>query len=187
MECPTRPIGRSPKRSTIRSSAQRASANGDSRSSFHPRTAYRSFANAMRPPPARNTRRPKGIMRRTAGSKPRTEAKLSTNPPCRSRTMASGGPPWVVKLRRGTRSIRVKVGARPVTGLSDWLGLPERLNLAEVEVLERTTCRGPTLTLIARAVLGTSVRVLCWARQPEKAELADLHTGPELDRQGGSI
>src|SRR5664280_1965036 len=57
MECPTRPMVRPPRRAAIRSSAQRASRSGDCHSPFHPRTAYRRLATAMRPPPDRSTLR----------------------------------------------------------------------------------------------------------------------------------
>ena len=43
-------------------------------------------------------------------------------------------------------------------------------------------CR-TALALIVRAVLSRPVRMLSGGAQPEEAELADLHPGPELDRQ----
>ena len=52
-----------------------------------------------------------------------------------------------------------------------------------MEVLERTACRGPPLTLVTRTVLRAAVWVFGWARQPDEAELADPHARPELDRQ----
>src|SRR5664280_2801037 len=71
-----------------------------------------------------------------------------------------------------------------------WLSpLPGRttLDLGYMEVLERATGGRATLTLVARAVLRTAIRVLGRAGQPEEAELADFHAGPKLDRQGSGI
>jgi NAD+ synthase len=52
-----------------------------------------------------------------------------------------------------------------------------------VKILERPRCRRPPLALVARRVLGRSVGLLGRRRQPDETELADLHAGPELDRQ----
>src|SRR5665648_186624 len=181
MESPTRPTGRSPKRSDIRSRAHRASGSGESWSPFHPRTAYRSVATVIRPPPARNTLRPKGNMRKSEMSNGRTRAKLCGSPPCRSSTTASAFASWPVKLRRGAWGIDANLEHHPCD-LAE-----RRLNLAEVKVLKRATCCRSPLTLVSRAVLRAAVGVLGRAGQSEEAELTDLHTGPELDRQGGDV
>ena len=52
-----------------------------------------------------------------------------------------------------------------------------------VEVLERARRRRAALALVARAVLLRAVRVLRGRREPEEAELPDLHARVELDRQ----
>src|SRR4051812_29012275 len=56
-----------------------------------------------------------------------------------------------------------------------------------MEVLGRPRRGRPPLALVARAVLLAPVRVLGRRREPEEAELADLHAGPQLDRQGRDV
>jgi hypothetical protein len=61
------------------------------------------------------------------------------------------------------------------------------LDVSAVEVLERTTCCWTTLALVPRTVFCAAVGVLGRTGQPEEAELANPHTGPELDRQGRDV
>ena len=63
----------------------------------------------------------------------------------------------------------------------------ELLNVAAVEVLERTTRRWTALPLITRTVFCAAVWILGGAGQPEEAELTNLHARPELNRQGGCV
>src|SRR5438132_9265171 len=46
---------------------------------------------------------------------------------------------------------------------------------------------GTTLALVSRAVHGRTIWVLSWRRQPEDAQLADLHARPQGHRQIGHI
>src|SRR6185312_3420976 len=66
------------------------------------------------------------------------------------------------------------------------LALVARENRA-IEVLERPRCRRSALVLVAGLVLRRAVGLLRRRGQPEEAELADLHAGPQLDRQGRDV
>src|SRR4249919_3050777 len=56
-----------------------------------------------------------------------------------------------------------------------------------VEVLERLRWRRTALALVTGALGARTVGRLSRAGQPEEAQLADLHAGPQLDRQGGDV
>ena len=61
------------------------------------------------------------------------------------------------------------------------------LNWGAVEVEVRSARSRAALALIVRAVLSRPVRVLSCGGQPKEAQLADLHSWPELDRQRRDI
>src|SRR6266567_7999782 len=65
--------------------------------------------------------------------------------------------------------------------------VPSSACVGPVEVEVRLGGRGPALPLVTRPGLGGTVRVLGGAGQLEEAELADLHTRPERDRQVGHV
>src|SRR5262245_29265189 len=65
--------------------------------------------------------------------------------------------------------------------LSGWL------QVRAVEVQVGAGRGGAALVLVPRAVDGRAVRVLGRRAAQEQAELADLHAGPELDRQRGHV
>src|SRR5690554_2535952 len=60
-------------------------------------------------------------------------------------------------------------------------------DLRAVEALPRARRCRPALALVAGSVLRAAVRVLRRAREAEEAQLADLHPGPQHDREGRDV
>ena len=60
-------------------------------------------------------------------------------------------------------------------------------DIGAVEVLERARGGRSALPLVAVGVRAGAVRVLGRRREPEEAQLPDLHARPQLDRQRGDV
>ena len=62
-----------------------------------------------------------------------------------------------------------------------------KLHLSAVEVRKRSTWGWPPLTLIAGPIFLRAIGMLSWAGKSKEAQLADLHSWIEQDRQIGDV
>src|SRR3954452_3562270 len=100
------------------------------------------------------------------------------------RSRRSRNPTSERSASRHPRRAEPSLHLNPTPGRSVGAGSLQR---GAVEVLAGAARRRAALALVPGAVRRAAVRVLGGRGQPEEAELADLHPGVELDRQGGHI